>query len=318
VRAARIAVALTLAALLAACGTAEKRPSKPATSSTGGGYYQDDGPGSAPPADIAAIPDAVPRDEAPHRFANRPYQVFGRSYVPMLAEDAYRERGVASWYGRKFHGQKTASGEVYDMYAMTAAHKTLPIPSYVRVTNPANGRSVLVRVNDRGPFVGERIIDLSWTAASKLGIVNAGSAPVEVERVFARGVLAAAKPAPPALPRPAPSSAQPVAQSTPQASQARTADGVAAEGGGFTLQLGAFASRDNAEAMAARAARELTWLAEPLTIVESAGLHRVRLGPYRQRLEADAIAAQIEKSLGFAPALLPGRAATPTPVTPKN
>ena len=126
----------------------------------------------------------MPRAEPLHRFANRPYTVLGRDYVPATSLRPYRERGVASWYGRKFHGQKTSTGEIYDMYAMTAAHPTLPLPSYARVTNPATGVSVVVRVNDRGPFLHGRVIDLSFAAAHKLGIAQRGSGEVEVEAVL--------------------------------------------------------------------------------------------------------------------------------------
>jgi rare lipoprotein A len=130
------------------------------------------------------VPDAEPRVEAIRSSGgtSKPYAVLGRSYVPMTDDRPLRETGLASWYGRKFHAQSTASGEPYDMYAMTAAHKTLPLPSYVRVRNPANGREVVVRVNDRGPFVDERIIDLSYTAALKLDLLR-GVAPVEIERI---------------------------------------------------------------------------------------------------------------------------------------
>ena len=155
------------------------KPAPSAAPKRGGAYYQDDGPGDNAPADIDAIPDAVPQAEPLHRFANRPYAVLGRNFVPLATASGYRARGIASWYGKKFHGQKTSSGELYDMYAMTAAHPTLPIPSYVRVTNPGNQRSVIVRVNDRGPFHADRIIDLSYTAAYKLGYVNTGSTLVE-------------------------------------------------------------------------------------------------------------------------------------------
>lgn len=150
-------------------------------SARGGAYYQDDGPGDSPPANLAAIPDAVPKPEPLHPWANRPYTVLGRDYVPRVDISSLRERGMASWYGRKFHGKPTSSGERYDMYGMTAAHPTLPIPSYVRVTNPRNGRSVVVRVNDRGPFLNQRVIDLSYTAAWKLGFVEAGSTEVVVD-----------------------------------------------------------------------------------------------------------------------------------------
>jgi rare lipoprotein A len=142
-----------------------------------------DGPPANPPPNLAQVPDAEPRLE-PLRSGgpNKPYEVFGRTYTPLARDAALTERGLASWYGSKFHGRATSSGEIYDMYAMTAAHKTMPIPSYARVRNPANGREVIVRINDRGPFHAGRVIDLSYTAALKLGVLNA-VAPVEVERI---------------------------------------------------------------------------------------------------------------------------------------
>ena len=158
-------------------------PSPPATSPAKGAYYKDDGPGESPPPNLAAIPDAVPRAEPLHRFANRPYQVFGKDYIPVAAAASFRQTGIASWYGRRFHGAPTSSGEPYDMYAMTAAHPTLPIPSYARVTRVANGKSVVVRINDRGPFHANRIIDLSYAAAYKLGYIQAGSAEVTIEAI---------------------------------------------------------------------------------------------------------------------------------------
>ena len=137
-----------------------------------------------------------------HRFANRPYTVLGRSFVPATTIEPYRARGLASWYGRKFHGQPTSTGEPYDMYGMTAAHPTLPIPSYVRVTNLSNGRTVVVRVNDRGPFHKGRLIDLSYTAAYKLGYVKRGSTQVEVESILPDEIpLIAAKPGESRCPR---------------------------------------------------------------------------------------------------------------------
>jgi len=148
-----------------------------------GGYYKDDGPGEKPPANLDQVADAQPKIEPLHRYANRPYQVFGKEYVPLASVQPYRQRGMASWYGRKFHGQRTASGETYDMYAMSAAHTTLPIPSYARVTRVATGRSVIVRINDRGPFHPGRMIDLSYAAALKLGFAHLGSAEVELESI---------------------------------------------------------------------------------------------------------------------------------------
>ncbi|VTU38146.1 septal ring lytic transglycosylase RlpA family protein [Variovorax sp. RA8] len=143
-----------------------------------------DGPDANPPPGLGQMPDAEPRVEAIRGSGgtSKPYVVLGRSYVPITDDRPWRETGLASWYGRKFHAQSTASGEPYDMYAMTAAHKTLPLPSYVRVRNPANGREVIVRVNDRGPFHDDRIIDLSYTAAYKLDLLR-GVAPVEIERI---------------------------------------------------------------------------------------------------------------------------------------
>lgn len=174
---ARLAACAVLVALVVACGTTRT----PRTA--GGGYYPGDGPGRGTPPDVSRIADAVPRDE-PIRAANsRPYEVFGQRYVPMSKRGPYSETGVASWYGRKFHGQSTATGEPYDMYGMTAAHRTLPLPSYVRVTNLSNRRTVVVRVNDRGPFVKNRIIDLSWTAAKKLDFVDDGHTRVRVDVV---------------------------------------------------------------------------------------------------------------------------------------
>jgi rare lipoprotein A len=165
---------LGLVVLLAGCGSTPKS----------GGYYKDDGPHERPPANLDRVTDAVPRNEPLHKSANRPYTALGKNYVPMTSVQPFRQRGVASWYGKRYHGQKTSSGETYDMYQMSAAHPTLPIPSYVRVTNVANGKSVVVRINDRGPFHSARIIDLSYVAAYKLGFVQSGQAQVEVESVI--------------------------------------------------------------------------------------------------------------------------------------
>jgi rare lipoprotein A len=150
----------------------------------GGNVGGRDGPGANPPPGLAQTPDAEPRVEAIRNTGgtSKPYTVLGRSYVPITDDRPLRESGLASWYGRKFHSQSTASGEPYDMYAMTAAHKTLPLPSYVRVRNPANGREIVVRVNDRGPFHDDRVIDLSYTAALRLDLLR-GVAPVEIERI---------------------------------------------------------------------------------------------------------------------------------------
>lgn len=151
---------------------------------TGGAYFSDDGPGSLSPtalSALASLDDPEPSDERLVQRANRPYRVMGRDYVPMTRREAIRQVGRASWYGRKFHGKATSIGERYDMYSMSAAHPTFPLPSYARVTNRENGRSVIVRVNDRGPFLQQRVIDLSLMAAYKLGYAAKGHAEVEVD-----------------------------------------------------------------------------------------------------------------------------------------
>jgi rare lipoprotein A len=232
--------AIAVAVLLAGCASGTR---------SGGALGGRDGPGSNIPSDLDRVPDAEPRIEAIRGSGgtSKPYTVLGRAYQPITDDRPFRESGIASWYGRKFHSASTASGEPYDMYAMTAAHKTLPLPSYVRVRNPANGREVIVRVNDRGPFVDGRIIDLSYTAALKLDLLR-GVAPVEIERITNEDIRTGAwrrdsgtayasasqppraEPAPVAVPSAwvapvamnaaAPASAMPVAPQTPMASTA--------------------------------------------------------------------------------------------------
>jgi rare lipoprotein A len=272
-------LAVFAALFLASCGTAPKKAEPPS-----GKYYLDDGPPDVVPDTLGQVPDAVPRDEPFHRFANRPYTVFGQTYVPVVNKEATKQRGLASWYGKKFHGEKTSSGEVYDMFAMTAAHKTFPIPSYARVTNVKNGLSVVVRINDRGPFHPGRIIDLSYAAARKIGIVAAGSALVEVERVFDAQTSAIRA-------TPAQALTAPVAIATPV---------IAQETAGLWIQLGAFSSADGAESFREHVMRQLEWNLEPVQIMSREGMHRVRLGPYRNRDEAAAIAEKVSRSLGFA------------------
>ena len=263
-------LAVVLAFSLSGCGLLAKRePAAPAAPK--GGYYKDDGPGDAPPRDLHTVPDAVPSDEPLHRFANRPYQVFGRDYLPLAAPAPFRQRGTASWYGRRFHGGKTSSGELYDMYAMSAAHPTLPIPSYARVTHVASGRSVVVRINDRGPFHSERAIDLSYAAAFKLGFAELGSALVDIESVLPREpALAAASPP-------------------------------AAEAGGVYLQLGAFSVRESAENFRVRMVRELAWLSDAIHVVAGGALFRVHLGPYRSQDQARPVAERIRAELNMVP-----------------
>jgi rare lipoprotein A len=296
---------MCVAATLAACSSAP--PSKgggsvsgaiPNLPRSGGGYYKDDGPGDNVPADLHAIPDAVPRDEPVHRASTRPYTVFGKDYAPMAVRDDFRERGRASWYGRKFHGKKTSIGETYDMYAMTGAHKTLPLPSYVRVTNVANGNSVVVRLNDRGPFHSGRIIDLSYAAAYKLGYLGQGSAEVEIETVGLDDMptLLVADSTPPTQVAEAIPLAVPVESSA--ADPAAILNGgreVASSptGEGVYLQLGAFQTRENAEGFRGHVAAELDWLRERLTVLDRDGRFRLQAGPYASAAVARAVAARI-------------------------
>ncbi len=180
----RLAAATVALAVLAACQTTPPAPTGPGNvSRLPPGNAQRDGPEARPPSNLDAVPDAVPQIEAIRKGGpNKPYEIAGRTYVPLTDDRALTETGLASWYGKKFHGRRTASGEAYNMYAMTAAHKTLPIPSYARVRNPANGKEVIVRVNDRGPFSPGRVIDLSYTAALKLGVLG-GVTQVEITRI---------------------------------------------------------------------------------------------------------------------------------------
>ena len=314
------AIALcAVAAIVASCaGTprppaVEREAKAPSTAPTtpprrGGGYYLDDGPGDGAVPDLERIPDAQPRAEPLNRFANNSYVVFGKEYVPERSVRPLRQRGLASWYGRKFHGQRTSSGEIYDMYAMTAAHPTLPIPSYARVTSVATGRSVVVRVNDRGPFWPGRVIDLSYAAAWKLGYLEQGSTMVEVDAIVpGSDQQVAAAPAAPAVPVP-PNT--PAAPATPAPSNAPAASAepvppadvaVTTEAGGVYLQLAAFSARENAETFRARAALELASLDRPIEIYRKDGLFRLHVGPYRSRAEASAAAERLKESLDVRP-----------------
>jgi rare lipoprotein A len=286
--------------------TAPATPSAPMTK--GGGYYLDDGPGANAPANLDSVPDAVPRVEPLHRGALRPYTVMGRNYVPMTTVAPYRVRGVASWYGRRYHGKQTSSGEIYDMYGMTAAHTTLPIPSYARVTNIATGKSVVVRVNDRGPFIDSRLIDLSYTAAYKLGVLAGGSAMVEVETIVpgaAQPPAAASSPipAPPASFPPPASSAPPVviAPVPPPDPALERQIPLTAESSGIYLQLAAFGARDNAEAYASRLRAEQPWLAAQLQVYLREGLFRIHAGPFSSQNDARQAADRISQSMGVKP-----------------
>jgi rare lipoprotein A len=266
---------------------ASRGTAAPGVATQGGGYLAGDGPGTDIPADVASIPDAVPKAEPLHRYANRPYSALGKTYTPLTEIGKYKARGIASWYGKKFHGQRTSIGEVYDMYGMTAAHPTLPIPSYARVTNLANGKSVVVRINDRGPFLHERIMDLSYAAAAKLGYINNGSAEVEVESIAVSG----AAPAPVETPV---IREEPLPPSIPVETAGRPT-------GKIFLQLGAFKAPEGAESFLLKMRAELGEGAKPLTLYEKQGLTRVHMGPYASENEARNAAARLEDRLGFKP-----------------
>ena len=310
----RFAFVFVLIALLSACSNAPPRGSAPpstaastplvftppastppaSTMQPSTRYYKDDGPGENPPDNLDAIADATPRLEALHRYANRPYTVLGQDYVPSTALKRYRERGIASWYGRKFHGEKTSTGEIYDMYKMTAAHPTLPLPCYARVTNISTGKSVVVRVNDRGPFLHGRIIDLSYAAANKLGIAQNGSGLVEVEAIIPGDLLLAD--ASPPLATVAVTEANPSpAPDIP----------VAVAPGGFAVQLGAFANYANAQNFLAHVQNQLASVPVEAKVRQVGGLFRVYVGPYPDRDEARRIAERLKGAFGFAATVAP-------------
>ena len=294
----RVASLFASVVLLAACSSAPKKESPTVSSapSSSTKYYKDDGPGESPPANLDAIPDAVPRLEPLNRFANRPYTVLGKDYVPATSLRPYKERGVASWYGRKFHGQKTSNGETYDMYAMTAAHPTLPLPSYARVTNVATGRSVVVRVNDRGPFLHDRIIDLSYAAANRIGTAAKGSGEVIVEAIIpGEGTTVAAPPLPPVV-----ATAPLRTVETPQAAAVSTETS-----GGFAVQLGAFQNNVNAQDFLAHVQAQLATAQVEPKVREAGGLYRVYVGPYPDRDEAKRVADRLTSAFGFATAVAP-------------
>lgn len=283
-----------------------------------------DGPPPGPPPDVQHIPDAQPKIE-PIRIGgpNKPYEALGQTYIPLIEDKAYTERGIASWYGRKFHGRRTANGEIYNMHAMTAAHRTMPLPSYARVRNPANGREIVVRVNDRGPFVRGRIIDLSYVAAIKLG-VQSGLAPVEVTRITfedirsgawrrAPGIdpttpAAVADDAVPSFRSPPPVEPNAVLSPSEAPAVARVADTAAATAlespaaaDGFWVQLGAFKLRAGADAFHRRVAADLEWLAPLLVVASDGELYRLQAGPYPARDEAQAMAQRVREQLRLVP-----------------
>lgn len=279
----------------------------------GGGFYKDDGPAEDIPDGLEDIPDAEPKWEPLHKPATKPYVVLGKEYIPNNSLRAYKARGIASWYGKKFHGQKTSIGEPYNMFAMTAAHTTLALPSYARVTNVQTGKSVIVRITDRGPFHADRIIDLSYTASYKLGLINGGSGQVEVEAIIPGEPTstAYAQLTPPARTFTAPEADEIEQISRRMAQEERpvqtipvTTSSTGESVGGIFLQLGAFANADNADNLKNHLMRELDWLSETMRIQSGGGIHRLQLGPYANRGDADKVAEKIRSALGFKPTVV--------------
>ena len=278
---ARLVVALTLAALLAGCGhrqtTKTSHAPPPSPSSVRNGRYAQDldsTPREVP--DVSKIPEPVPKNEPRSQYGNKsPYSVLGETYRVLPNCGDYVERGLASWYGNKFNGYTTSNFEKYDMYAYSAASKVLPLPCYVRVTNLETGRSAIVRVNDRGPFVSNRIIDLSYVAAIKLGVWPKGTAMVEV-----RGID-------PDHPQ---RSAEPLRSTTVSTSPAKTPNPK------LYLQVGAYAEAGNAEHAAAKVRAARVGAVEVVAAsVDGKTLHRVRIGPLRDADEADRLTPKLRE-----------------------
>jgi rare lipoprotein A len=248
--------------LLAACSGNKQKPATPKApyNPNDGRYQHDKDFGPSEDVDLSHVPDAVPRYETRTIAGNKnPYTVLGKTYHLIEDESSYRERGYASWYGKKFNGHNTSNGERYDMYAMTGAHKTLPIPSYVRVTNLDNGKSVVVRVNDRGPFHKGRVIDLSYAAAQRIGILQAGTGRVEVEIAL-------------------PGDAAPI----PRRADSKPANNLEpALPAGTYLQVGAFSQKESAQQFSASIGTKLTYPVQISSSTQPKTVHRVRVGPFK-------------------------------------
>jgi len=325
----QLAAVIAVATLLTGCGTTETgehksliplpwkhhptakhsdAPKLPPANSGRGGYYKDDGPGENPPPGLLDLPDAVVKAEPYAKWANRPYSVFGTTYTPILHQDPFVQTGVASWYGVKFHGQKTSSGELYDMYKMTAAHPTLPIPSYARITSVETGKSVVVRINDRGPFHASRVVDVSYTAALKLGLLGKGSHQVEIERLFPndptriatvrRAITSEAQSAPPEI---AALMLEDRVQ-TDSAAVAQVAPPVVklVPRNGFYVQLGAYGRAGTAEAMGERLNAAGVEVGK-LEVVKVGAVNRLFGGPFETREDAAAAASTVPASFGLKP-----------------
>jgi rare lipoprotein A len=275
--------------------------SKTETKPKPGGYYLDDGPGDNAPANIDDIPNPVLKSEQPYERANKPYSALGQQFTPMTKYVPYKMQGIASWYGKRFHGKKTSTGEIYDMYAMTAAHTILPIPSYAKVTNPVNGRSVIVRINDRGPFKRDRLIDLSYAAAFQLRLIKQGSGLVEVETIDTSPEALkkiSNNNSPTSIPENTTSKPDVVALDDSASSPSTASTNKLSTQ--YYVQVGAFKNESNGNFLIKKI--------QGLNLVENVdvanvynnGLYRVKLGPYSSRNEADIAAANIRSQLNTA------------------
>jgi rare lipoprotein A len=253
----------------------------------GGSYYLDDGPGDHPPENIDAIPDATPKVEPFNARANQPYIALDNKYIPMTSFYPYKERGVASWYGKRYHGKKTSIGEYYDMYSMTGAHTTLPIPCYVRVTNTENGKSVIVRINDRGPFKKDRLIDLSFAAAYKLRLSDKGSGPVEVELIDPRQFSALNK-VPDVI-------TEKIKEKEVAPAQVKTEEVIANEP--LYIQAGAFKNEKNADLLLKQLTDMKLENTPPFKKQFSEDLFHVIIGPFNSKDEANNIADLIKSKI---------------------
>jgi len=273
-------LAVICSLILMACSSSpiiKRAPSNPAPSKDGG-YYGNDGPHANPPSNLDSIPNAVPKKEPLYKYSTKPYMALGKKYIPLKSAQNYKKRGVASWYGKMFHGNKTAMGETYDMYSMTAAHPLLPLPSYVRVTNIENGRSVIVRVNDRGPFKHGREIDLSYAAAHKLRLIQKGSGLVEVEAIDPDNF-----------------SSQAANVATSPASQNQTTGNTIQH----YIQAGAFGEESNAIALGDRIKALDYNQSSKVKRVYNNGLHRLIIGPYPSREAAEQAANNMNQNLNI-------------------
>lgn len=279
---------------------------------------RDGAPSDAPP-DLASLPDAVPQVEPIKPGGpNKPYVVLGQAYAPTVGDIKWTERGTASWYGTKFHGRRTASGEMFSMYGFTAAHRTLPIPSYARVRHVGSGKEIIVRVNDRGPFHSSRVIDLSYAAAAKLGITSAGMAQVDIERLTfdeirsgawqrntdlaAEPALAAADPVQVADATPVVSTAVPAVAIKEGSSRAYTPNAK-----GFWVQLAALGRRDGVDRLQQRVATEAAPLSPLLAVFHEAPYFKLQVGPYGSRDEAMTAAQQAREALQLTPLVIERR-----------